>query len=70
MTNIIKQLKVENKTVLFFEDPLPLAPFNTVVIEGAKYKTIPVFGMDKCLAIEADGQFTNKPVVFIYEVSA
>lgn len=65
MSLIVKQLDVNNYTVLCFKESIIDQIKNRVKIDDNIYNTEIVFDMEKSVAINAKGNFVGKNAVFL-----
>ena len=68
MIKIVDLEKIDSISVLFLDSDLPRAGWNKVVIDGIKYAPIPVYDMEKVVAVVGDGFYCGQEVEFLYEV--
>ena len=68
MIKIIEIAKLGSISVLFLDSDLPRAGWNKVVIDGIKYAPVPVYDMEKVVAVDGDGFYCGQEVEFLYEV--
>ncbi len=68
MTGLIRifdQIDVGNRLLLFLDDERPLTQYREVAIDGISYEPIIPYGANKCVAIDAKGDFTGKEIKFV-----
>lgn len=68
MIKIIEIAKLGSISVLFLDSDLPRAGWNKVRIDGIKYAPVPIYDMEKVVAVVGDGFCCGQEVEFLYEI--
>lgn len=64
MSRVIDELHIKKYTVLKL-DEMPLKTYHFFLIDGNKYKPVPMYDTKNCIAIESNESFIGKVVEFI-----
>ena len=65
MCIIVDEMCILNKYTILIIDKIPDKPYHNFLIDGKKYKPVPVSSAKNSVAIEAKGTFTGKKIQFI-----
>ena len=67
MIKIIDVDSFGSTSVLFLDSETPRENWNRIMISGKTYEPIPVYDMEKTVAIKGNGFFAGQEVTFSYE---
>ena len=67
MTRIADVDMLNGTTILFLDTDIPDASWNRLVIDGKKYEPIPVYDIEKTVAVKGGNFSKGQEVRFIYE---
>lgn len=59
-----KEMKIGRYTVLQFSE-LPLQSYKKICAKGKTFDIVPIYDMDKCIAIESTDTFLNEDISFV-----
>ena len=62
---VIYQFEVASYSVLKLSEDIPNRKYNAYRIAGREYAMVPVYDMERCIAIEGEGRFIGEIVDFI-----